>query len=125
MVDSIKERQKAKLKQSVLIQEWAAKHVAGVVAGSVEDKGGKFQKAVSKQRFPWKEFGFPEMVEDYDFDDEDEDDEFLTPKPPPPHREEGEDPRFDYILGEGNLKGAMRDNKDIGNMELAISNIAR
>jgi len=125
MVDNIKERQRVRLKQTIVIQEWAAKHIAGVVAGSVEDKGGKFQKAVSKQRFPWKEFGFPEMVnEDDDYDDED-DTEYFTPKPPPPYREEGEDPSFDYILGDGNMKGAMRDNKGVGDMRLAVSKLAR
>jgi hypothetical protein len=124
MVDNIKERQKAQLKQSIIVQEWAAKHVAGVVAGAAGDDG-KYQKAVSKQRFPWKEFGFPEMVGDEDYKDED-DTEYFTPKPPPPYREDGEDPAFDYILGDGNMKGAMRDNRHIGNLEMAVaSTIAR
>lgn len=78
------------------------------------DDKGKYQKGISKLRFPWAEFGFPEMVGDVDDDDED-DTEYLTPKPPPPHRQEGEDPSFDYILGEGNMKGAMRDNAKAGN----------
>lgn len=65
------------------------------------------------------------MVGDEDYDDYEDENEYLTPKPPPPHRQEGEDPSLDYILGEGNMKGAMRDNARIGNIELAVSQLAR
>lgn len=100
------------------MQEWAAKHIAVTVAGAAGEGAEKYQKSISKVRFPWAEFGFPEMVGDVE---EDDDEEYLTPKPPPPHREEGDNPEFDYILGEGNMKGALKDNAKIGNMELAVA----
>lgn len=67
------------------------------------------------------------MVRDIEDDDDEEgyQGELLTPKPPPPHRQEGESSEFDYILGDGNMKGAMRDNAKIGNVQTALAQIAR
>lgn len=98
--------------------------ISTTVAATVGDKG-KYQKTVAKSGFPWKDFGFPEMAGDVSDDDYDDEEEYFTPKPPPPHRQEGDDPSMDYIFGDGNMKGAMRDNSRIGNMNLALSQLAR
>lgn len=115
--DCIRDRNRDNFIRATKVQEWAALKISTTVAGSVEDKGGKFQKSVAKARFPWKEFGFGDL-EDYDDDDTEDEEEYLTKKPPKPEDE------FDYIFGDGNTKEAIRDNRQIGNLDMALGQAA-
>lgn len=60
--DSIKDRKDALFMRETLITEWQTKIITAVVAASAQDESGKFAKEVGKIRFPWEEFGFPEVV---------------------------------------------------------------
>ena len=71
--DSIKDRKDAQFLQNTLIAEWQVRTTISVIASAAQDESGKFAKEVGKIRFPWEEFGFPEVLgkteKDFDPDD--------------------------------------------------------
>lgn len=57
-LDAASDRRKAEFRRTVSLQEWSTRVLASVtVAAGGNDKGGKMQKEVAKQSFPWDEDG--------------------------------------------------------------------
>lgn len=73
MVDIIKERHDVTFMRDTMALEWQTQVLAVVTAKTAQDESGKFAKEVGKMRFPWKEFGYPEVLgeKEDDFDPND------------------------------------------------------